>query len=148
MTEASELTHVKLILPIGDAYKDLYQSLRQYFASRFRLEASFAQVVKYLVDQRWFYETDTYLEDQAIEDPIFDELEIHDPQERRAYLGGFLRLSEEIRTNLRHYGIQLSWVQHDLIRVGTIESKNYTVIFFESVPAPKGCYPRGMVRRR
>lgn len=148
MNESSELTHVKLILPIGDAYKDLHLSLRQYFASRSRLEASFAQVIKYLVAQRWFYETDAFLEDQAIEDPIFDELEIHDPRERRAYLAGFLRLTAQIRANLDLYGIQPSWVRHDLIRVGTIESKNYTVIFFESVPVPKGCYPRGMIRRR
>lgn len=148
MTDISEPRHAKLILPINDAYKDLYLGLRQYFASRSRLEASFAEVIKHLVAQRWFYDPDAYLEDQAIEDTIFDELEIYDPRERLAYLAGFLRLSAAIRSSLDQYGIQLSWIRHDLIRAGTIESRNYTVIFFEGVPVPKGCYPKGLIQRR
>lgn len=148
MTDSFEQTHVKLILPINDAYRQLHLSIRRYTASQARLEESFGEVIRYLLVQDWFYEAESFLEEEALEDAIFDELQIHDRAERLAYLGGFLRFAAEMRSSLIQYRVPQRWVQHELIRAGAIGLRDYTAIFFESVPVPKGCHPRGLGWRR
>jgi hypothetical protein len=105
-------------------------------------------VIRYLLAQHWFYEVESFLEEEALEDSIFDELQIHDRAERLAFLEGFFRFAVQLRSALIQYRVPQRWVQHELIKAGAIGHRDYTAIFFESVPVPKGCFPRGFGWRR